>query len=633
MRERLVIWTLLACVALAAPSGMGVRAQEQPPAPPPAEAAQPPADPAATPPADPAGPPADAAAAPAEAPAVNKDKWNDAHSVWRARSGFFSWVRILVIWLLFLIWVKSADWVNRDSQIIGMGYGLWNPVVFFPFVVLLLLLIFIFGGPLMFWIGYAVLWVAYLATYIPYVLKRNAAVKAHEKVFTPEWFRYEFAQMANKVGWKIEAERKADYEKGAQVDLMAIAAKEERDNQANLITARQSPGYLFVKELIADMAERRSDRAILDYTQEAVLVRQHIDGVWHNSEGRDRESGDVMLAVMKTLANLNASERRKKQESKFGAKYKDHSYICPIVTQGVPTGERVIVQLLGGYQRAFKHFDDLGMRSKLAEQWTALLARDKGVLVISAAPEGGLTTLTDVSLMETDRLLRDFVSIEEVNHREREVENIEVTTYDTSKGETAATIMPALIRKYPNVYVMRDFSDPEAAKLLLNEARDDDRLVITTVQAKDAAEALLRLLQQKVPHKDFANNVTAVLCGRLVRRLCDACKVAYTPTPDLLKKLGIPAGKVEALYRSPKPEEVDKPCKECAGLGLKGRIGLFELLVVDDKVREILLKQPKLDLLRKAARLAGMRTFQEEGVLLVAKGVTSLAELQRILKE
>jgi len=169
--------------------------------------------------------------------------------------------------------------------------------------------------------------------------------------------------------------------------------------------------------------------------------------------------------------------------------------------------------------------------------------------------------------------------------------------------------------------------------MLLAEVRDDDRLVITNVHAKDAAEALLRMLQLKVPQRDFVAVVTAVLCTRLIRKLCDACKVAYVPTPDLLKKLGIPQSKVEALYRVPKPEEIEKPCKECGGLGFKGRTGLFELLVVDDQIREILLKQPKLELLRKAARMTGMRTFQEEGLLLVAKGVTSLAELQRVLKE
>ena len=115
------------------------------------------------------------------------------------------------------------------------------------------------------------------------------------------------------------------------------------------------------------------------------------------------------------------------------------------------------------------------------------MARDKGLLIIAGMPEGGLTTLTDVSLMETDRLLRDFVAIEEEKHREREIENIDVTTYDAAKGETPPTILPALIRKYPNVYVLRDFSDAEAAKLLFNEIRDEDRLVITNVQAKERA--------------------------------------------------------------------------------------------------------------------------------------------------
>src|SRR5690606_8029575 len=179
-----------------------------------------------------------------------------------------------------------------------------------------------------------------------------------------------------------------------------------------------------------------------------------------------------MLAVMKTLANLNATERRKKQEGKFAAKYKDHSYMCPITSQGVPTGERVMLRLLGGAQLEFKHYADLGMRPKLAEQWADQLASDKGLVIIAGMPEGGVTTLTNVSLMETDRLLRDFVSIEEAHHREQEIENVEVTTYDAQKGETAATILPALIRKYPNVYVMRDFSDQEAAKQLIGEVRD-----------------------------------------------------------------------------------------------------------------------------------------------------------------
>ncbi|MEN0111326.1 MAG: type II/IV secretion system protein, partial [Planctomycetota bacterium] len=132
--------------------------------------------------------------------------------------------------------------------------------------------------------------------------------------------------------------------------------------------------------------------------------------------------------------------------------------------------------------------------------------------------------------------------------------------------------------------------------------------------------------------KDFARDVQGVLAVKLIRRLCDACRVAYTPTPEMLKKLGIPAGKVEQLYRSPKPDEVDKPCKECGGIGFRGRTALFEMLVPDDRFRSVLAKTPQMDAVRKAARESGMRTMQEEGILLVARGVTSVPELSRVLK-
>lgn len=565
-------------------------------------------------------------------PPVKLDKWNDGHSIPRSNSFAISWFKLPLMWLLFLLWVGSVDWVNRDSQINGLNHGLWNAVVFFPGFAALMVFVFPFflPIPIVFVLGLGVFAVAYLGSFVPYVVVRNKKLEKHKRVFTSEWFRYEFALLANKVGIKMEAERKADYEKGVAVDLMALGAKDGQGDQANLISARQSPGYIFVKELIADMVAKRSDRVMLDYTQQSVVERHHVDGVWLGGEARERDSGDIMLAVMKKLANLDMAERRKTQKGKFGAKYEGSSYMCPIVSQGVKTGERVVVDLLGGKKKEdLLTLADLGMRDKLAEQWLEFFGAEKGLLVVSGMPEGGVTTLTDVSLMETDRLMRDFVSIEEKEKKEREIENIEVVTYE--KSDDLEAIVTQVIRKYPNVLIFRKLKNPTIAKMLFGEVRDD-RLLITTAKAKDAPEALLRILQQKVPHRDFAALVTAVLSTRLIRKLCDQCKVGYEPSPDLLKKLGIPASKVEALYRTPKAEEVDKPCPKCAGLGYYGRMGLFEMLVVSSKIREILVKQPKIELLRKAARAAHMRTFQEEGIVLVARGVTSIQELQRALK-
>ncbi len=561
------------------------------------------------------------------------DAAGNANAVWtkddvnkHRKDSFLNWLKLIPVILVFCLWILTGDWVNRSSQIHGLGYGKWNPIILLPFVLGFILLLVIPN----YYAGIGILTLSWLGPFIAYTVTHNKNVENYQKVFTSDWFRYTWAGLLAKVGVKIDAERKAEYERGAAVDLQALGGNEQV-NQGNLITARQSPGYLLVKDLVADMITRRSERLVLDYTASAVNAKHYIDGVWHNGESRDRESGDVMLAVMKQLANLDIGERRKKQEGAFAAAYEGNKYLCPFASQGVQTGERVLLSITGGGQVTLRTLDDLGMREKLRDQWSELMAADSGLLIVSALPEGGLTTLTDVSLMETDRLMRDFVAIEDVHDRQRDMENIGVTTYDSKQGESPATKLPELIRTYPNAYVVRDFVDAESAKLLLDQV-EAERLVITTVQAAEAPEALLRLLQKKVPHREFATRVTGVLCMRLIRKLCPTCKVAYEPGPDLLQKLGIPPGKVQALYRPPKPEELEKPCETCQNIGYVGRTGLFELLVVNDQVREVLLKQPKLELLRKASRLAGMRNFQEEAILLVAKGVTSLPEVMRVLK-
>ncbi len=537
-----------------------------------------------------------------------------------------SWLRLMPMVLLVLLWTVTGDWVNRSTQVHGLGYGKWNPLFFFPFLLAFLVFVAIpnYG------VGITLLTLAYFVPFIAYSITHNKKVEPHQKVFTSDWFRYAVAEGGNKFGLKLKAERTAEYDKGAKVDIEAIGG-DPTVTQANLITARQSPGYLLVKDLVAEMVDRHSTRMVLDYSQNGVGVKHLVDGVWHASEGCDRDSGDVMLAVMKQLANLDIGERRKKQEGRFAAKYDGVQYLCPFTTQGVQTGERVLLELVGGEQENLLTYADLGMRAKVRDEWAELMSSDTGLLVISAMPEGGLTTLTDVSILETDRLMRDFVAIEEIDDRQRDIENVAVTTYDSKAGETPATKLPEIIRTYPNVYIVRDLVDRESAKLLFKEV-EDDHLVLTNTKAVDAPEALLRILQKKVPHRDFAAKVTAVMCGRMVRLLCEDCKVAYDASPDLLKKLGLPVGKVVQLFRTPKPEEIEKPCLTCSGIGYRGRTGLYELLVVNDKVREVLVKQPKIDLLRKAARLAGMRTFQEEAVLLVAKGASSLQEAQRILK-
>ncbi|MGL4513725.1 MAG: ATPase, T2SS/T4P/T4SS family [Lacipirellulaceae bacterium] len=593
-----------------------------------AAAAQAPQDPNAPPAPDPNAPPVDPnAPAAAVAPVVNLDQWNDAHSIARLDTPSVSWLKVILTLLVLFAWVRTADWVSRDAQLFDIGHVAWNPVVVIPYVGAFLASLVIPN----FWVGWLLTLVAWVVPLVLYAKKHNSLVEPQQKVFTSDWVRYQVAEAGKLVGLKLGSEKQADYTKGPPVDLEARGGADDRTNSANLLTARQSPGYVHVKELVADMIEKRTNRVLLDYGQEGIAMRRFIDGVWHPGEPSDRESGDVMLAVAKQLANLNAKERRAKQEGVFGAKLAKHKYDCELVTQGTKTGERVVVSLRGGTQKDLVTLEQIGMREKLRDQWSRLMLIDEGIIIISAPPEGGLTTLVDVSLLETDRLVRDFVAIEDVHDPQREIENVEAHYFDPQSGETPAKLIQSLARKYPNVYVCRDFVDEESARQMLAETREE-RLVITTTRAGDATEALLKLLPSAGKPKEFAQAARAVINTRLVRLLCEGCKVPFDPAPQLLQQLGIPAGKVAKLYRPPKPEEIEKPCKKCGGLHYVGRTGLFELMEVEDAVRQAALKDPKPDVVRKVARDAGMRTLKEEGILLVAKGVTSIPELNRVLK-
>jgi general secretion pathway protein E len=220
--------------------------------------------------------------------------------------------------------------------------------------------------------------------------------------------------------------------------------------------------------------------------------------------------------------------------------------------------------------------------------------------------------------------------IEDVHHPCAEVDNVPVTTFDGSKGETPATILPKALRFYPEVVGVRDVTDGETANILFDQPAES-RMILCGMRAKDSAEAMLRMLMLKVPPAKMSGVISAVVNQRLVRRLCETCKEGYAPPPKILQQLGIPPGKVEAFYRP--PQEPDRVCEDCGGIGYVGRAAVFEVVFINDAMREILKKKPKLDLLRNEIRKAGIRNLQQEGLFLVVKGVTSIQELSRALKE
>ncbi|HSG70768.1 MAG TPA: ATPase, T2SS/T4P/T4SS family, partial [Planctomycetaceae bacterium] len=155
-------------------------------------------------------------------------------------------------------------------------------------------------------------------------------------------------------------------------------------------------------------------------------------------------------------------------------------------------------------------------------------------------------------------------------------------------------------------------------------------MVFSTVHANDTITALYRMLELGVEPFMISNSVSAIMGQRLARRLCKDCKEAYKPKEDVLKQAGLPADKVENFYRPPKNPEI--VCETCGGLGYKGRVGVFELLVVTERMRDLIRDKANASAIKAEARKNGMLYMREEGLRLVAMGVTSVEEMMRVVK-
>ncbi len=427
-----------------------------------------------------------------------------------------------------------------------------------------------------------------------------------------------------------------------QVDFKPKASDKQAE-QGILIACRGMEQFPVASTIMAQALVARADQILLDYSQQGVAIRFRVDGLWEAMPAMDRPTGDGVLVIFKKLCNLNPADRRSRQQGKIPVAMKGVDWIVNFVSQGIPTGERVLMRIEPKKQ-VLNNLSDLGMREKMQGQFKSLLNSDDSMFIFSGVPGHGLPTSWRVGLESADRFVRDFHSIEDVKSEDPELINIGKHTFDTAAGETPFTVLKSLLLKQPDALILPDLFSPEVAKLICDEVSEEHRYAITRVIANSAIEGLLKLMATyPASAKSFVKITCGVLNQRLVRRLCTDCRQAYQPSPQLLQKLGIPAGRVQSLYQPfipPPPEQrVDangKPieieiCKKCNGRGYHGRAAIFELLQLNDEIRGAFLKQQTLQGVLPVARKNGFLTLQEEGVLAVATGLTSLQELQRVL--
>jgi general secretion pathway protein E len=245
-------------------------------------------------------------------------------------------------------------------------------------------------------------------------------------------------------------------------------------------------------------------------------------------------------------------------------------------------------------------------------------------LFLSCGPTGaGKSTTLYAALSELDALQQNIITVEDpVEYKIANVTQIEV---NAKAGNTFPNALRSILRQDPDIVMIGEIRDAETAKIAC-QAANTGHMVFSTVHANDTISALYRIVDLGVEPFLLSSALSAILGQRLVRKLCDECKEKYAPKPEMLKQAGLPADKVDAFYRP--PSKSDAPCPNCGGLGYRGRLGVFELLIITDRLRDMIRENAPVSAIRAEARKNGMLYMKEEGLRLVVKGLTSIQELQ-----
>lgn len=419
------------------------------------------------------------------------------------------------------------------------------------------------------------------------------------------------------------------------------AIPDKQQQQGLLISCRQFEQYPTTVMMFAHAIANRADQILMDFSAQGAAVRFRVDGMFEMAPALDRATADGVLVILKRLYLLNPADRRSRQQGKMPVSLAG-DWVTEFMSMGTPTGERALIRI-EPKKFVLKTLTDLGMRDKMQEQVKEMLNANDGLAIISGTPGHGLPTQWRISLEAADKFVRDFHIFEDKQTAEPEIINVTQHFYDSAAGETPMTVLPSLLLKQPDVLVFPDFVNDETVKTVVEEVQIEHRHAICKVSAPTAVDALIKLA---TTYKSSAAELMKLALGvtneRLLRRLCDKCKQGFVPPPQLLQKLGIPPGRVAMLYQPffpPPPEQrVDAKgnpieieiCKQCNGRGYFGRIGVFEFLTVNDAVRQAVLSQQNSAAVAKIAKQHGHRNLQEEAVLTVALGLTSLQELQRV---
>ena len=408
------------------------------------------------------------------------------------------------------------------------------------------------------------------------------------------------------------------------VDDLAHDAMEDESVTDIRDATEEAPIVKLVNSVIAQAVDDGASDIHFEPQAKELMTRLRIDGVLHELMSIPRRMQNGVISRLKIMADLDIAERRVPQDGRIGLIVGGKPIDMRVATLPTVYGEKIVMRLLDK-SNVMLDLEDLGFSTKALKRFQRSFTRPYGAILVTGPTGSGKSTTLYAALNILNSPEKNVITVEDpVEYRLTGINQVQV---NVRAGMTFAAALRSILRCDPDIVMVGEIRDRETAQIAIESALTG-HLVLSTLHTNDAPGALSRLTEMGIEPFLTSSAVDCVLAQRLARRLCKECKEPYEASREMLRKNDFPPEVVDredvVLYRP-------KGCSRCNGTGYKGRLGLYEVMIVSEAVRRLTVERKSADEISRVAAAEGMKSLREDGIDKVLDGATSIEEIARVI--
>jgi type IV pilus assembly protein PilB len=406
----------------------------------------------------------------------------------------------------------------------------------------------------------------------------------------------------------------------AEVDEDDVQVEKQKEsNEVNLeAQAAESPVIRYCNYIIQTAVKEGASDIHIEPAEKKIKVRFRIDGALFEMMNPQASMAVAITSRFKIMANLDISERRLPQDGRIRCNVHGRKLDLRVSTLPSGYGEKTVMRILDT-KSINVNLEDLGFSENALTVWKRAIDEPHGIVLVTGPTGSGKTTTLYSSLRQMDKTSMNISTVEDPI--EYHLDGVTQTQTHDKIGMTFSKALKALLRQDPDVIMLGEIRDMDTAHTAVQAALTG-HLVLSTLHTNDAPSSITRLVNIGLEPFLVGAAVRAVLAQRLIRRLCVHCKAQEEPTEELKEFLGMQGMPVDKIW-------VAKGCDRCRRTGYSGRVGIYELLTVDDQLRDIIARNPNVAEFRRICVGRGMTSLRQDGMIKVEKGLTTVEEVMR----